>query len=197
MATSALMSQLEAVNTILEAIEEAPVSSLLTSGLRPLEKAKAALTEASRVVQTTGWKFNTERDFPLVRDGSGQITLPSNVLMVDVNDEYTDVEPVQRGLRLYDGKAHSYSFSRDLKATVVFLLEWDELPQAARYYITIKAARIAQGRSSVSDSVYRFTEADENHALLAFSDQEAQVGDHNMLRDSWSVANILQHRRDF
>lgn len=197
MATSALMTQIEAVNIILESIEEAPVSSLLVPGIRPLEKAKACLLESMRLVQTPGWKFNTEMDFPLVRTTDGTIPLADNVLSVDVNPEFTDVDPVQRGTRLYDAKNRSYTFTRDLKATVVFLLEWDELPQAARHYITVKAARIAQGRSPVSDSTYRFTEDDETHALLAFSDQESSVGDHNMLRDSWSVAGILQHRRDF
>ena len=197
MATSALMTQLEAVNIILESIEEAPVASLAVSGLRPLEKAKAALVEASRLVQSPGWKFNTERDYPLVRDIDGEIPLAPNVLSVDVNPEFTEVDPVQRGLRLYDAKNRSYSFPRDLKAAVVFLLEWDELPQAARHYITLKAARTTQGRTPVGDSTYRYTEADETHALLAFSDQESTTGDHNMLRDSWSVASILQYRRDY
>jgi hypothetical protein len=189
------MTELEAVNVILAAVEEAPVGSLALSGLLPLDQAKAALAEASRLVQSTGWRFNTEDDYPLTRAVDGTITLPGNMLEVDVDDQFLSrVAPVQRGARLYDAKAHSYSFTEDLKGTVVFLLEWDELPQAARHYITIRAARLLQARSSVSESAYRFSQDDEAAAMAALGNHEARVGDHNMLRDSWSVASVLYNR---
>lgn len=194
MTATTLTSELEAVNTMLESAEEAPVASLELSGLYPLEKAKAILSETSRVVQSRGWKFNTEFEFPLTRDGSNNIAAPGNAVRIDAIECYGDVDPVQRGLRIYDAKNHTYVFSRDLKATVVFLLPWDELPQPARHYITIRAARTMQGRSSVSDSVYRYSEADEEVALAALGDHEAEVGDHNMLTDSWSVASVIYGR---
>lgn len=189
-----LTSELEAINTMLEAAEEAPVASLALSGLYPLDKAKGILSETSRVVQSMGWKFNTEYGFPLNKDVNGNIPVPSNAVKVDVDDCYTDVDPVQRGLKLYDAKNHTAVFTQNLKATVVFLLAWDDLPQPARHYITIRAARTMQGRSSVSELTYRYSEADEQAALLALSDHEADTGDHNMLRDSWSVASVLYSR---
>src|ERR1700754_4496175 len=121
-------SEVEAVNIVLEAAEEAPVQALDLSGLYPLDKAKGCLNEASRVIQSLGWKFNTEQDFSLIRNGSNEIQLADNLLSVDVNIDYTDINPVQRGSRLYDIKAHSYTFSQNLKATVVTLLAWDDLP---------------------------------------------------------------------
>lgn len=194
MTLTTLTSELEAVNTMLEAAEEAPVASLALAGLYPLDRAKAILSETSRVVQSGGWKFNTEYEFPLTRDGAGLITLPDNAARVDVDNKHDDVDPVQRGLRLYDSKRHTYTFARDLTATVVFILGWDELPQPARHYITIRAARTLQGRSAVSESAYRYSADDEQCALLALSDHEAEVGDHNMLRDSWSVGSVLFDR---
>lgn len=196
MATSALMTELEAVNIILGAAEEAPVSSLSLSGLAPLEKAKASLLEANRVIQSAGWKFNSEDEYPLSRSVDGTITLPENMIRVKVDSSFTQVDPVQRGARLYDSKNHSYSFDQDLTASVVFFLEWDELPQPARHLIAIKGARIMQGRTSVSDSTYKFTESDELSARLAFADHEAEVGDYNVLRDSWSAGNIILERYD-
>lgn len=195
MTTTALTSELEAVNTILEAIDEAPVNSLAQTGLYPLEKAKGILNEVSRAVQSKGYTFNTEDDFPLTRDGSNQIAIPGNVLTFDA-EARTDMDLVQRGLRLYDRKAHSYTLQDNVKGTAVVLLGWDELPQQARHFITVRAARTAQGRSSVSESTYRYTEQDVMDAEALLNEAESAVGDHNMLRDSFSVASVLQGRGD-
>jgi hypothetical protein len=195
MTSTAMLTELEAVNIILQAADEAPVGALELSGLYPLDKAKGILSEASRVIQSMGWKFNTEYGYPVTRDGSGQINLPPNMIRLDVDDTFlSSVDPVQRGLRLYDAKNHTYTFTQDLTGTVVFLLEWDELPQPARQYIAIRAARTMQGRSSIPETTYRYSADDETAALLALSEHETQVGDHNMLRDSWSVASVLFNR---
>lgn len=196
MSTSARMTELEAVNLVLQAIEEAPVETLEQDGIYPLEMAKQALVEASRSFQSPGWSFNMEYDFPVVRQSDGTITLQDNLLKMDVNDEFTDVQPVVRGSRLYDRKNHTYSFERDLKATVTFFLPWDELPQTARYVVAVMAAMLLQGRSPVSDRASKYTQADLQRAMLAFSEAENQEGDHNMLRDSLSTSLILRDRYD-
>lgn len=190
-----LTSELEAVNIILEAADEAPVTSLALSGLYPLEKAKGCLNEASRLVQSMGWEFNTEEDFVVVRS-SGTATLPGNVVSFDVNDDITSMDLVQRGLRLYDKTAHSYTLSEDPKGTAVLLLEWTDLPEPARRFILIKAARLMQGRSSVSDTTLRISEEDEVQARVALEQHEAAAGDHNMLRDSLSVSAVLANYLD-
>jgi len=184
-------SELEAINIVLQAAEEAPVQALDLSGLYPLDLAKACLSEASRVIQSLGWSFNTEDGYSLPRNGSNEIQVADNIVKVNVDNTFTSVDPVQRGSRLYDRKAHSYSFAMDLKATVVVLLTWDELPEPARRYITVRAARTMQGRTSVSESVYKYSEEDEQTALVALGSHEAETGDHNMLRDSISVAGVL------
>lgn len=195
MTTTVLLSELDAINIILQAADEAPVGNLALTGLFPLDKAKGILSESSSVVQSAGWKFNTEEGFTFSRDGAGQITLAPNLLQFDPDPSYA-YEAVQRGTRLYDAKSHSYVFPSDVTGTAVFLLGWDELPQAARYFITIKAARTMQGRSSVSESTYRYTEVDEQAAHLALQSSESTVGDYNMLRDSWSCASVISMRED-
>lgn len=189
--TLSLTSELEAINTMLVASEEAPVSSLSLSGLYPLDNAKGILLDTSRVVQSMGWKFNTEYEFPFAKALDGTITLPGNLLKLDVDDTDSKVDPVQRGLRLYDAKQHTYTFSSDVTGTAVFLLDWDDLPQPARHYITIRAARTMQGRSSVGESTYKYSADDEQAAMLALSDLESDIGDHNMLTDSLSVSGIV------
>lgn len=194
MVATTLTSELEAINVLLEASDEAPVGALTLTGLYPLDKAKAILSETSRVVQAVGWAFNTEEDFPFTPDVDGNITLPGNLLQVDFDAAYPDITPVQRGTRLYDAKGHTYTFSKEVRGRVVFLLDWDDLPQAARHYITIRAARTMQGRSAISESTYRYSQDDEQVALNGLQETETSVGDHNMLRDSWSVASVLFNR---
>jgi hypothetical protein len=192
MSTTVNTTELEAINVLLAVADEAPVQSLTVPGLQPLSHARTVLNEASRLVQSAGWKFNTEYEYPLPRQIDNTIALPPNAVKIDVDDSCLGTEdPVARGIRLYDAKNHTYTFTRDLTATVVFLLPWEELPQPARHYIMIKAARTFQGRQAGAGSVDGYTANDEEHALLAFSQHEADVGDHNTLRDNWSTAQIL------
>jgi|SRR5688500_7985246 len=193
MTATTLTSELEAVNTMLDAAGESPVDSLDSSGLADVAAAKSLLSEQSRLVQSLGWAFNTEYEYPFPPDVDGHIVLPKNTLRVDLDTRYTSVDAVQRGLRLYDRKNHTYAFtSSDLKGNITFLLDFDELPQSARHYITVKSARIYQARILGSDTQFKFSEAEEMSALIALKGSEEESADHNMLTGSWSVARILQ-----
>lgn len=179
---------------MLTAADEAPVQSASQSGHLPLSIAKGVLDDTSRTVQTIGWAFNTEYEFPLTVDVSGFIAIAPNVVSVDVDNKWSAVDPVQRGQRLYDRKSHSYTFASSLTGTVILLLAWDELPQAARQYIAIRAARSFQVRMQAGDGVYKMTEADEQAALLGLQSYEADTADANFLTDSPDVAQVLAGR---
>ncbi|QSI31474.1 hypothetical protein GNX71_18575 [Variovorax sp. RKNM96] len=194
MTTTALLSELEALNIMLQAADEAPVQTAQQAGHLPLSIAKGILNDVSRTVQSKGYAFNMEYDFPLFRDVNGRITLSANCLNVDVNDEFTSVAPITRGLQLYDRKNHTDIFSIDLKATVTFLLGWDSLPQAARNYIAIRAARSFAVRMQTGDLTVRATQAEEDSALMALDALEADQADANFLTDSWSCSQVLYGR---
>lgn len=191
MTATTLLTELEALNLMLMAADEAPVQTASQAGHLPLSKAKAVLNDTSRVVQSRGWAFNTEDQFPLPRDVAGSIAIAPNVLSIDVDDSFTNVQPIQRGSRLYDRKNHTYTFTQDLTGTVILLLPWDELPQAARYYIAVKAARSLQAVLQAGESVHTMTEADEQSALLAMQSLETDTADANFLTDSVSVSEAL------
>jgi hypothetical protein len=191
MTTPTLTTELEAINTMLDGIGESPITSLEVSGLVEVAKAKALLNEVSIAVQTTGWHFNSEQKYPLVRDLDGYITIPQNVLQVDTAEEQGDIDVTQRGTRLYDKKNHTYVFTKDLSVDIVFYLPWDELPQAARRYIMIRAARVFQTRELGSDVLHSFSDADESLAWADLKSAEGSTGDYNMFNGSWSVASIL------
>jgi hypothetical protein len=184
-------TELDAVNTMLSTIGEAPTNSL-QGGSVDVGTARNILTSVSREVQSLGWHFNTEKDFRLLPDAdTRQINLPANTLRVDTvgQDLLTDV--VQRGTKLYDRLRHTYLFDAAITTDIVVFLAFDELPEAARRYITIRAARIFQESMVGSETLSAFTRRDEAIALAALKKAEAKTGDFNMLRGSRSVSRIL------
>lgn len=187
-----LTTELDAVNTMLATIGESPVSSLEVAGLTDVAIAKQVLTETSRAVQSKGWHFNTEVNYPLARTIEGYVNVPLNTLRVDTTGYDSDVDVVQRGIRLYDRANHTYVFDRALTADLVLYLAFDELPEAARYYITIRAARVFQRRVLSSETVESFTQEEEMYALVALSEAEGDTADSNVLSGNYSAAFILE-----
>jgi hypothetical protein len=185
------MTELEAVNLMLSVIGEAPVNSLDNSGLADANLAHQILGHASREVQLVGWHWNTEEDFPLLPNQSQEILLPSNTLKVDTTGTSQGSDLVQRGRRLYDRVSHSYEFSAPVKVRIVLNLAFEELPETARYLITIRSARQFQTRVLGADASTSYTAKDELDAMSSLRQEEADVGDFNMLRGSWSVSSIL------
>lgn len=190
-------TELDAVNTMLNCINEAPVSSLEATGLADVAVAKQVLSEVSREVQTRGYYFNTEHEYPLNRNINNEIVLPQNAVNVVVSAKrYYGYEVVQRGNKLYWRNEHTFVFDRNLTGSIVFLLEFDQLPQDVRNYIMIRAARRFQARQLGSDTKHKFSEMDEVMAGACMKAYECNAPGTNMLNSSWSVAEAIGfHRR--
>lgn len=191
------LSELEAVNLMLSTIGEAPVSSLEVSGDLNVAEARQMLYNVSREVQTVGWYFNTDENYSLVRNSSGEIPFPSNVLTLDLSDNNTDLwnlDVTQRGSRLYNRKGNTYAFTQDLTVDLTWFLPWDDLPQAARQYIAIVAARCFQRRFLGDDVAEKVTAAEETMAKAQLEDFDAGTRDYN-LADSYDTFMIVRGNR--
>lgn len=176
-------TEIEAVNIMLSVIGEAPINSL--EGSLPLDAsiAKRTLDETSRRTQTRGWHFNTEDGVPFQPDISGMINLPNNILRIDLDKRYASpfgVDPVQRGNRLYDRGSRSYIFSEVLECEVVYQLPFNELPEAARTFIVVRAARLFAQRQTGADSLDAYTAEDEKQAMVLLMETEENTGDYNI-----------------
>lgn len=185
-----LLTQLEAVNMMLSVIGEAPVNTLEGAATVDVIQAKSILDQVSREVQTVGWHFNTEKEYPLLPDINKEINLAANMVQVDVDKCFGDIDVVQRGTKLYDKKNHTFQFNDTLKAEVIFLFTFEDLPQVARQFIVIRAARIFQDRMVGSDTLHGFTQEDEKKALADLKEAEGDTGDYNIF-DNWDVARTL------
>lgn len=184
-------TELEAINTMLSTIGEAPVNTVEDNGIVDAVIARQILRSTSREVQSRGWHFNTEKGFLLTPDSEGFITLPPTTLRVDTVDEFQDIDVVLRGNRLYDRRNHTFKFDKPIRVDAVILLPFEELPEVAREYITIRASRIFQERVVGSDILSSFSKSDELRALVALQEMEADTADYNILTDNYSVARVL------
>ena len=185
-------TELECINIMLAAIGEAPINSLI--GTLPVDAriAQSTLTEVNKSVQSEGWSFNTETDVTLTRDGSNHVNLPTDVLRVDANiHQHPTIDPIQRGLKLYDRQNNKFEFDEDLICTVVYFRDFNEIPEPARYYMNIKAARIFVDRLVSDQGLRTYTQEDEVRARSILMETDLANGDHNMLRGDPSLTNIF------
>jgi hypothetical protein len=188
-----LTTKLEAVNIMISVIGESPVNTLGgTSVPVTVIQSVQVLDETNKAIQSEGWHFNTEYDYPLIPDAStSKITLPVNTLKIDLDPEiYTDTDPVQRGLKLYDRKKHTELWTKNLKAIITFELAFEELPEQFRHYITVKAARIFATRFLGSREIEGFALRDEIEAKARAIDSDSESADRTIF-DNYSVLRVL------
>ena len=187
-------TELEAINTMLSTIGESPVNAVEDTGNVDVVIARQILQTASREVQARGWHFNTEKNYTITPDSEGYLVLPNTVLKVDTVYPDSSKDVVVRGSRLYDREKHTYVFTDAVKVDMTILLTFDELPEVARNYATIRASRIFQERVVGSDTLHAFNSQDEARAMVSLMEYEADTADLNILSGNYSVYRILGDR---
>jgi len=193
---NAFTTELEAVNIILQIIDEEPVETL--QGEQPLEVTNAinTLNEINREIQQIGWHWNTEYRYPLIPESDGTITLPQSTLEFDVDPRLANndsCEYIQRGTRVYNRTDRTYEIGKKLEATIVSYLDWDDMPEPFRRWVFIKAGRTLSNRSIGDGATDAFTQRDEVMAKSAALNYDARTQDATIF-DS-TVANSIINRR--
>tara|TARA_R100000234_G_scaffold81740_1_gene51503 strand:+ start:8915 stop:9553 length:639 start_codon:yes stop_codon:yes gene_type:complete len=196
-------TELDAVNTILSAVGEPPITSLSDPKNADAAIAQNVLTEITREIQTMGWHFNTQYNVAFQPDASKQIVLAENIVRIDLvdhgivtqdvnrNTTVTDTRDItQRGDKLFDRTNNTYDFETEVVATVIYLLDFTELPEPARRYATIKAARVFQDRMVGSQKHHMFSREDETRALALLKEFEGETGDRTIF-DNHDVHRII------
>ena len=171
-------TKLAAVNRILTNIGQAPTTSLL-EGNPLVEMAEVVLAEVNVAVQSEGWIFNTEYSYPFTPDSTGCIAIPDNVLALDSNGR-TNSFLVIRSDKLYDKASHSYYFEGIQKLDVTWLFDFEELPEAAKEYITIRAGNVFAGRSVGSSEAVAFGQREEVMSRATLMEYDTQQGDYSI-----------------
>ena len=177
-------TQLEAVNTMLSTIGEAPVNSL--TGSLPVDASMAVniLNEVNREVQSAGWKFNTSWKASLTRDVINKLVVGNDVLHIEFDHlrySKTSYDPVIRGNFLFNLAKEVYTWEKDFDyVTIIYLLDFESIPEQARRYITIRASRIFHDRTLGANAIHKFSSGDELASLALLKQTEADTADHNI-----------------
>ena len=185
-------TKLESVNIMMAAIGESPINTL--QGVLPVDAQLAVdtLHEQNKTVQNEGWSFNTEIDVTLTRDNFKKIALPTDVLRVDANiHQHPSVDPIQRGVQMYDRLNNTFEFDDDLICTIVYFRSFEEIPEPARNYITIKAARVFIDRLVGDAGLRGYTQQDETRARAVFLETDLANADPNILRGDPSLTSVF------
>lgn len=191
-------TKLEAVNTMLTFIGESPVNSLSdSSGVGDLPVAEKILDEIDREVQSQGWHFNTTVDVVTSPDAtSNEIVLSHNVVKADVKvGAYSNMDVTMRNNKLFNRSKNTFEFTSDLKLTLVSLLPWDDLPEAARRYISLRAARVLQDRQVGSREMTEIGIREETVALAALREYDAEGADYSVFDAYLPAQTISDYRR--
>ena len=188
----AATTELECINIMLAAIGEAPINTL--TGTLPVDAvtAQRTLAEINKDVQNEGWSFNQEFNVKLTRDGSNQIALGTDVLKVDANVfDHPTIDVIQRGLKMYDRKNNTYVFDTDLTCNITYFRNFDEIPESARRYINIRAARVFVDRLVGDDGLRTYTAQDEARARANLMENDMDNADHNVLSGDPNLNNAM------
>jgi len=195
--TTVPITELEAVNMLLAAVGESAVSSLETATTVDVTQAKNLLSNISREVQQKGWHFNTEWDVVLSLDSDSRIPLGTSVLSVYSTSKLTTIRGREGSPFLYDLDNNTFTWTTSINdAVTITLLDFEDIPQTARQYITAKASRIFQEEiigQVAAETVNRQEEAEAYADLL---DDEGERSGFNIGYGTMDMYNTTKlHRK--
>jgi len=187
--TTASQTELEAINQMLAAVGQAPVTSIdLDDQDLPtnpdVAMARETLQQASREVQAEGWTFNKEYHYLMTRteqdNGEMHIIIPSSMMQCDLSmHEYynRNKDSVRRNGKLYDRTAHTFNWEQDVYCDVMWYFAWEELPIPIQEYIVNKASATFSLRIVGDSNLYQFLTAKALECRTYALEYETQQGD--------------------
>ena len=191
-------TELDAVNSILMSVGESPVNTLTVQSPE-VAIAQATLRQVCREVQAEGWKFNTETEYPITLDTNDQCIVPNNVLQIDINhfkhlNDYDVIRKDDNGVtKLYDLIKHQFEFentSEDkLYCDIIWMIDFENIPQVFKDYITIRASRIASNRMVNNPQAAELIANDETLARALVLEYDTNQGDYNIFNDQQYSTN--------
>jgi len=180
--TYAVSTELDAVNLILSSVGQAPVTTLDLQNPE-VSIVLNTLREVNKQVQSEGWIFNTEREYKLSPDSSTQeILYPSNMLQIDTNKEKhrADYDVVRRNGKLYDRLNHTYTFTQDIYADIVWYFDFTDVPPAIQTYIVARAARMSAIKMIGDQEINKLLAEQEIQTRAAAIEYDCNQGDYSM-----------------
>lgn len=183
-------NKLDAVNEILSAVGSSPVNSLEDELNVDVLNAVRILESVSKEIQSRGWDFNIEDSVALLPDDdTNLVPCPNNYLRF-VSSGY---KLIRRSGYFFDILSQTNEFPEGLTLdTLVRGLDFEELPEVFRKFITCRAARIFQMRYLTSDDLNKHLMTEESSAYADIIDYDLTTGNYNILNDDQYISQYIQ-----
>lgn len=183
-------NKLDAVNEILSAVGSSPVNSLEDELNVDVLNAVRILDSVSKEIQSRGWDFNIEDSVALLPDDdTNLVPCPNNYLRF-VSSGY---KLIRRSGYFFDILSQTNEFPEGLTLdTLVRGLDFEELPEVFRKFITCRAARIFQMRYLTSDGLDKHLMTEESSAYADIIDYDLTTGNYNILNDDQYISQYIQ-----
>lgn len=196
------LSKLEAVNRMLVAAGEFPVSSLTVSGSNDVTIAVQILDETTTMIQVAGTNTNTIIK-TLTPDTEGKIYVDDNVIHVDTVEESMDRNVAVQGrnptylIDLDNEGTDVFDADTQLRVKLVKNLSFDNLETADQFYATDLAARRYQFLTvgdRVTDGILNET---AQYSRFAARAKDIRARDVNFMDNTKSYWASIGGRRRF
>ena len=177
-------TELSAVNAILGAIGQSPVTTIDKTNPE-IGFIYNLLRDANVDLQAEGWHFNTEKHVTFTPDSTtGKITIGADILKMDTTEGWSDRthDVVKRNGFLYDKQSHTDDFSdhTTINLDIVRLLNYADLPEVFKRYIIYKASVRAATQLVGNAQLAQLLAQQEVMARSAIIEYECNQGNHTM-----------------
>ena len=181
-------AELRAVNQVLAAIGQAPVTTLVDQTNPDVAIVSNTLDQASREVQSEGWTFNKEFNLTITPDVNQEILWADNMIELDIsNDPFyyqrCQYNTVKREGKLYDRQNHTFKFPKPILCDVVWLYNWVDLPKPVQDLIIAKAATKSSMHLVGDPSQYQALQQQEGFCRAYALEYECNQGDYSYFGD--------------
>ena len=180
-------TELSAVNAILGAIGQSPVTSLVFTNPE-ISFIYNLLRDSNVDVQSEGWHFNTEKHVPYTPqdvNGVKKIAIGSDILQMDVTDGWSkrNYDVVKRNGYLYDKIDHTDDWDEltdSIDLDIVRLISYVDLPEPFKRYIIYKASVRAATQLVGNPQLAQLLAQQEAMARATIMEYECNQGNHTM-----------------
>lgn len=180
--------ELQAVNDMLAAIGESPVSSLEGDPNADVANCRRILAAVNREVQAKGWTFNIEEGATLIPDVFSKL--------IEYLQDYLKVTTsggtlfINRGGYVFDRVAKTDQFTTPITVDLIRLKMFAEMPECFRSYIIAKASRRFNIRFFGAGEVEGSLQEQENESWANCQEYELDFGGFNMITGDAFVGGI-------
>ena len=176
-------TELSAVNAILAAIGQSPVTSVTQSNPE-IAFIYNLLRDSNVDVQNEGWHFNTENHIKYTPDSNNKIAISDDILKIDVTDGWSrkHYDVVKRNGYLYDKYDHTdvWDDVTEIYLDITYLFSFVNIPEVFKRYIVYKASTRAATQLVGNPQLARLLAQQEALSRATCLEYECNQGNHSM-----------------